>query len=99
MSNEKIYHKRQFLNSERGMAAVQVAVEADSYGVNACLEISDCSRMICLELDVYDDDSLSDQLAKLRRLRVVIDATEQAIKSGWRRHLELKRERDKERGK
>jgi len=94
--SEEIYHKRQFLNTDEGLAATQGMVTADHWGVDGSLDLSDCNRVVTLSFSAADDEQLNHALTKLRRLRVAIEGMEGALKSGWRRHLELKRQHDKQ---
>lgn len=63
------YHSRTFLNSEKGMAALEAKTEY--YHKNFCyanFSISDCNRQINLDFDFTDEKTRSQRLEKLNTL-------------------------------
>ena len=83
----RAYYKRQFLNTEEngGMASVEADVGECSTGsyvtVDASLKISDCNRVVELDCNLYDLDSVENVLLKIRRLRSTIQQFEKALEA------------------
>lgn len=59
------YYDRGFLNQDKGMASYEANVEANSYGVDASLLLSDCYRQITLDFSYYSDKQYSERLEKV----------------------------------
>lgn len=89
---DKVYSKRQFLNTEEagGVAFIkasvsEASVNPDGYvSFDAELTISDCSRQVTLDFSVYGSadntaESVANVRTKLRRLKQTIAAFEQAV--------------------
>lgn len=85
-----LYRKRTFLNPREGMAAIQASVrisEGDDYvNVDSGLTVSDCSRQINLDFEVWDSSRDKSYLRERRRkialfrevVNAYLDATEKA---------------------
>jgi hypothetical protein len=83
MKEKRVFHKRAFLNSGEGMAALEVRVIDGSYTVkdtgkcqvnlDGGLSVTDCSRAISLDFYVWDAKSLA---AAVQKADTLIDAIE-----------------------
>lgn len=74
--NPTFYEHRQFLNEGSGLAAIEARISGSEYGtdtkrtrsVDGGISISDCSRRIELDFDVYDNQAMEERLAKIDSL-------------------------------
>ncbi len=102
MTNKSTY-KRYFLNPDEGIAAASFAVDLrkDMHRWRECkpdpqlyleasIELSDCSRQINLEFEIWPDDDkketrklLKQRRAKLKKLKQIVDDFVQATSSAY----------------
>jgi hypothetical protein len=87
--SEERFFKRQWLNGDLGMAAIEARIDVSGVGeehhsVDAGITISDCNRQITLDFDVYGDtDDVPEKLAKIRRLRLAICQFERELNEAY----------------
>lgn len=65
------FYKREFLNRDRhhGMAAYLVYIyEVQKYGVDAYLELSDCSRQISIDFSFHNEKGAENSFEKLDKM-------------------------------
>lgn len=72
---KKHLYSRKFLNSDRGIAAIQCEVELTNYGVDvsngyvdAAITISDCHKTVHLDFSMYSKKDVARKLAKMELL-------------------------------
>ena len=75
-----IYHSRKFLNSKKGIAAIECSAEMESKWCNVGVKITDCNRMVNLDFDFNTIKDFKEKRAKLliliselQELRMAID--------------------------
>lgn len=89
MAEERVHHKRTFLNAEDGMAALEASVSNHSWtnkedgkhftNIDGGLCITDCSRSISLNFSVNDAESLAKAVQKANRLLHAIEDLRDAL--------------------
>jgi len=75
-----IYHSRKFLNSKKGIAAIQCHADMASKWCDVGVKITDCNRMVTLDFDFHGIKEFKEKRAKLlliiselQELRMAID--------------------------
>ncbi len=63
--SKKKYHARKFLNKKEGMAAIEVSASYTDYHFDCDVALSDCSRKINLDFNMWGPKCIPDKLAKL----------------------------------
>jgi hypothetical protein len=66
--SKKKYHSRKFLNKKEGMAAIEVTASYTDYHFDCDVAISDCSRRINLDLNMWSPKCIPVKMAKLDML-------------------------------
>ena len=83
------HYSRKFLNKAEGLAAIECSVGdlQFSYGVDASISITDCSRQVNIDFSIYNLKDLASRLAKLdlliteiTKVRDIISNNSDAIK-------------------
>jgi|694.fasta_scaffold49500_6 hypothetical protein len=83
------HYSRKFLNKAEGLAAIECSVGdlQFSYGVDASISITDCSRQVNIDFSIYNLKDLDSRLAKLNlliteitKVRDIISNNSDAIK-------------------
>jgi hypothetical protein len=83
------HYSRKFLNKAEGLAAIECSVGdlQFSYGVDASINITDCSRQVNIDFSIYNLKDLDSRLAKLdlliteiTKVRDIISNNSDAIK-------------------
>ena len=59
------YHSRKFLNSKKGVAAIECSAEMESKWCNIGVKITDCNRMVNLDFDFNGIKEFKEKRAKL----------------------------------
>lgn len=74
------YHSRKFLNSKKGIAAIECFAEMESKWCNAGIKITDCNRMVNLDLDFNNIKDFKEKrnkllliISELQELRMAMD--------------------------
>ena len=76
-----VYHKRHFLNTPNGMAAIEAEVgTADGGYVEASFAITDCNRLVSIDFNAHSPESITKRLAKLERLITTLTEFQTAYK-------------------
>jgi hypothetical protein len=79
---EKKLYKRMFLNKDSGVALAELDCYTETNSIResrslyAYLTLSDCNRQICLDFAVYNTKVYKKRLAKVRRLKKLLDKLE-----------------------
>lgn len=63
------YHSRKFLNSKKGIAAIECSAEMESKWCNVGVKITDCNRTVNLD---FDFNSIKDFKEKRNKLLLII---------------------------
>lgn len=66
------FYCREFLNEERGLAAVGIEITRTGRYLDCSVTITDCSRLVTLEFNAYDADDPVRVLKKFDRLAELI---------------------------
>jgi hypothetical protein len=66
--SKKKYHSRKFLNKKEGMAAIEVTASYTEHHFDCDVAISDCSRRINLDLNMWSPKCIPAKMAKLDML-------------------------------
>ena len=64
------YHSRKFLNSKKGIAAIECSADMESKWCNIGVKISDCNKTVNLD---FDFNTVKDFKEKRTKLLLIID--------------------------
>lgn len=78
-------YSRKFLNSNKGLGAIECEIETSSYGgnsmyVDAGIVISDCHRRVQLDFGISEKKDVAQKLAKIDQLIVDLVKFQTALK-------------------
>lgn len=78
-------YSRKFLNSNKGLGAIECEIETSSYGgnsiyVDAGIVISDCHRRVQLDFGISEKKDVASKLAKIKMLIAELSKFETALK-------------------
>ena len=74
------YNSRSFLNKSTGLAAIEISVVTTSTYVDANLAISDCNKVVNIDLSSASKESFKNKLAKLNKLINELTSLETVLK-------------------
>lgn len=88
MVEKLVFHRREFLNSRHGLAAIEASVKAgddDTY-IEAAIALTDCNRRVDLDFTIYlgdldTDYSLNSRMEKVDKLYDAIASFRRNYKS------------------
>jgi hypothetical protein len=91
----KNLHSRKFLNSDKGIAAIECEIETTTYGnnnssVDATVSLSDCHRHVHLDFTIYDKKDAPRKMAKIALLIAELTKFQTALKKAADEHLSVK---------
>ena len=64
------FHDRRFLNGDDGTAAMELIVQDESTFITATVKLTDCSRQIDLDFDIYYHGESGTAIDKVYRERI-----------------------------
>ena len=77
-----IYQSRKFLNSKKGIAAIECTADMSSKWCDINVKIADCNKVVTLDFDFSDMKGYKEKrkkllilITELNKLRVMIDNT------------------------
>lgn len=75
------HYSRKFLNKAEGLAAIECSINSLSYsaGIDASINITDCSKPVYLDFSAYNAKDLDGRLAKLDLLLAEISKVRDII--------------------
>jgi len=74
------YNSRSFLNKSSGLAAIEISVQTTTTYVDANLAISDCNKVVNIDLSSSSKDAFKNKLAKLNKLINELTSLETILK-------------------
>jgi hypothetical protein len=74
------YNSRSFLNKSTGLAAIEISVQTTTTYVDANLAISDCNKVVNIDLSSSSKDAFKNKLAKLNKLINELTSLETILK-------------------
>jgi hypothetical protein len=96
------YYSRKFLNKGRGVAAIEIDFASWHFdvGFDCSVNISDCSRTVRLDFDVYTEkelksakDKLEGLILELCKLQAFIEDNEKGITEAMKKQQEERKKR------
>lgn len=95
------YYSRKFLNKGRGVAAIEIDFASWDFGVgfDCAVNISDCSRVVRLDFNVYDEKELKAAHTKLKGLILELFKLQDFIEDNYENITEAMRKQKEERKK
>lgn len=93
------HYSRKFLNKAEGLAAIECSVQHLLFtsGVDASINISDCSRQVSIDFSVYNVKDLDSRLAKLDLIITEISKVRDVISNNYDSIKEEITKKDEER--
>ena len=73
------YHSRKFLNSKKGIAAIECSAEMESKWCNVGVKITDCNRTVNLDFDFNSIKDFKEKRTKILLIIAELNALLQAV--------------------
>ena len=73
------YHSRKFLNSKKGIAAIECSADMESKWCNVGVKITDCNRMVTLDFDFNTIKDFKEKRTKILLIIAELNALLQAV--------------------